>query len=172
MTHLEKMTVRARAAYFLSFAEKALAKLGADAAGYQEARSAMALAWAWVAKEDVQGDMLYECLENEDDTGLMVFGGAARNDARLAPAWNVVLTAILYVTWQSYMEAGEEYLPQTIESVDETIVDDLVRHGKDAGVATDVELDAMRLAFQQRFPGEDGSFGDGISKSDALAIGG
>jgi len=78
------MTIGARAVYFLAFAERAVARMKRDAAGYKEARSALDAAWRWVGNKGVKGDSLYAYLENEDDTGLMVFGGAARHNEELA----------------------------------------------------------------------------------------
>jgi len=164
------MTIRARAVYFLALAERAVARMKRDAAGYKEARSALDAAWRWVGNEGIKGDSLYAYLENEDDTGLMVFGGAARHNEELASLWNVILTALLYVIWQAYQEEGEEYLPQTIEAVDESIVGDLHRHAEKAALLTKESEFGIREALLQRFPIREDAFGERIARQDAVEL--
>lgn len=166
---LNGITIRARAAYYLEFAERALAKMIAETAGYVEARSALDAAWWWVANKGIDGDSLYGHLENEEDTGLMVFAGGTRHSEGLASPWNVILTAMLYVTWQAYREQGEKHLPQTIEAVDESILSDLHRHAQKLKLLDEKSESEMRQMLLQRFPLRENLFGEGIARPSVMA---
>jgi hypothetical protein len=121
-----KMTIRARVALYLAVAENVFKLLKEEDKGYAEAKDALDKCWEWLEGRNVSADTLYEYLENADDSGLLVFGSMAAGNSLKLSIWNTLATALMYVIWQAYNVEGEKYLPQTIEEVDETMIDDLL----------------------------------------------
>jgi hypothetical protein len=134
LASLKTVTIRAQSAYFLAAAESVFfAAVLATDPGANYARDSLASAWTWIEGTQISADDLYAFLENENDTGLMVFGYEARSDPAKSAAWATLITAIMYVVWQAYRAEDAKYVPQTIESVDETIVHDLCMHAERTG---------------------------------------
>jgi hypothetical protein len=130
---INTLTVRGRSAYYLAIAESIFSVIARTDPGFSFARDALDKAWQWVGGVQIAADDLYQYLENERDTGLMVFSWNARTDQTKSAAWNTIVTAIMYLAWEAYKIEGASYLPQTIESVDETIATDLRKHAERSG---------------------------------------
>jgi hypothetical protein len=166
---LEAFTRRARCAYYLVVAEAAFAAMSSRDPGFPHAREALDMAWQWVAGEQIAADDLYLKLENEDGSGLMRFGYEARNEPSRSAVWNTLITAIMYVIWQAYRADGAAYVPQTIESVDETIIADLHRHAEHTGRFDQQQarriLDYLQANFTTSTSDE---LGGAIQRSDVM----
>jgi len=125
------ITVRARASFFLALAEKLFEGIDNEDEGYAQAREALENCWSWLEGKEVTADELYKYLENVDDTGLMVFAYEVKDDPGKISIWNTVITSLMYIIWQAYRLEGAEYVPQTIEAVDETIIDYLIEYASE-----------------------------------------
>ena len=68
-------------------------------------------------------DDLYNRLENMDEQDILTFQMLDKKTNPLV--WNCIANLFVLVCHYSYMASGEVYLPQTIESVDEDILEAL-----------------------------------------------
>jgi Immunity protein Imm6 len=166
-----KITIRARVALYLAVAESLFNYIKKDEKGYAQARSALDKCWKWLDGEEVAGDTLYEYLENEDDTGLLVFGSmAAGNPPKLA-VWNTFATALMYVIWQAYEVEGEKYLPQTIEEVNETMIDDLLSCATESNQFNISWFEELKQYLLEKYPAnEPNQLGKPISKIEVMEL--
>jgi hypothetical protein len=163
---LEAVTIRARTAYYLAVAESVLPAIPSTDEGFNYAREAMNRAWQWIAGAPITAADLYRCLENEHDTGLVVFFYRAADERERGAAWGVVYTAIMYVIWQAYRAEGAKYVPQTIEATDETMVLDLHRYAEDTG-RFDHQLAHRLLNYlQANYASKNDELGRPISRRD------
>jgi hypothetical protein len=126
---LESVTIRARAAFALSIAERAFrAGATANEEGYAAALDAIDIAWQWIGGKHIPGYELYSRLDGGDDTGLLIWSQVAVSDAppdgQIAKtgSWHALVNAVAYICWRAYQLDGEEYVPQAIESVDESTI--------------------------------------------------
>jgi Immunity protein Imm6 len=137
--------------------------------GYAEARNALDKCWKWLEGEEIAGDTLYECLENENDTGLLVFGSMAVDNPLKLSVWNTIATALMYVIWQAYEAEGEKYLPQTIEEVDETMIDDLLSCASESNQLNVSWLEGLKQYLLTKYPANEPSqLGKPIDKAEVM----
>lgn len=168
---ISSITIRARVAFYLAIAESLFNVIKKDEKGYAEARNALDKCWKWLEGEEVAGDTLYESLENEDDTGLLVFGSmAAGNPLKLA-VWNTLATALMYVIWQAYEVEGEKYLPQTIEEVNETMIDDLLSCASESDQFNVSWFEELKQYLLEKYPAnEPNQLGKPIGKTEVMDL--
>ncbi len=76
----------------------------------------------------MSGDELCEHLENEKNTGLMVFNSNVQGNPVKEPVWIVIITSLMYTIWQAYQTKNEKYLSESIEQVDESAIDYLIEY--------------------------------------------
>lgn len=62
-------------------------------------------------------DLLYSRLENVDERDILTFMELDKETNPLV--WNCIANYFALISYHSYQQSGEKYLPQTIESVDE-----------------------------------------------------
>jgi hypothetical protein len=164
-----KITIRARVALYLAVAESLVNIIKEEDEGYTEARNALDKCWKWLEGEEIAGDTLYECLENEDDTGLLVFGSMAAGNPLELSVWNTLATALMYVIWQAYKAEGEKYLPQTIEDVNETMIDDLLSCANESKQFNILWLEELKQYLLEKYPtSEPNQLGKPIDKTEVM----
>lgn len=164
---------RARAAYYLAVAEHVFNQcVSDDDPGLSYAVEAVELAWRWVEGARVSGSEIYAHLENEDDVGLGVWGYEARNDGPSAyAAWNTLLFAIAYVIWRAYGGNRRKYLPQTIESVNEDMVEDLFQRAEESGALDHGFVDRVREYLSTRHHGSlENALGGTVSRQALMSL--
>jgi len=130
---LNAITARARAAYLLAIADDVFGDAADSDIARPRAQQALSDGWKLIAGAQIAADDLYGLLEDEEGTGLMAFGYEARNEPERGNAWNTLISATMYVIREAYRAEGAGHLPQTIESVDATIIDDLHRFAARTG---------------------------------------
>jgi hypothetical protein len=126
MDWLEKLSSDEKVAYLLTLTEKMMHQTE-KYHWYGLARRAMDMCWEWLEEKKHHADELYLRLDNEDGDGLIHIEGVAFVDDQPDPQeeamWFCVTTALAYVTSQAYEYEREEYVPQTVELVDEEGMD-------------------------------------------------
>ena len=75
----------------------------------------------WFLHKTIEADDLYEYLENLDETGVLSFAALERDTMR-RNIWMCIGNALVYTIWMAYNYEGREYLPETIESVDDDTI--------------------------------------------------
>lgn len=130
MDFMSRITIRARVAFYLAIAQKSFEELSKDDKGYLNASEALDQCWSWLEGKDISGDELCEYLENERDTGLMVYSSFVEGDPVKEPIWITIITALMYTIWQAYQVKKEEFLPESIEQVDEGAIDVFIDYAK------------------------------------------
>jgi hypothetical protein len=166
---LEAVTIRARSAYFIAIAESAFAAVPATDPGLSYAHEALKMAWQWIAGAQIAAEDLYLRLENEDGTGLMAFGYKAKDQSVSNAAWSTLITAYMYVIWQAYRAQGAVYLPQTIESADDTMIADLHQFAERTGRFDHEFARRIRNYLQANYPASKGDeLGRAISRADVM----
>lgn len=130
MEFINNITIRARVAFYLAVAQKAFEGLSENDQGYLQADEALKQCWNWLEGKNISGDELCEYLENERDTGLMVYSSFVQGDPVKEPIWITIITALMYTIWQAYQIENEKYLPESIEQVDEGAIDILIEYAK------------------------------------------
>lgn len=164
-----KITIRARVALYLAVAESVFAGIKTNDEGHAEARKALDKCWKWLEGEEIDGDTLYECLENEHDTGLLVFGSMAAGNPLKLSVWNTLATALMYVIWQAYEAEGEKYLPQTIEEVNETMIDDLLSCATESNQFNVSWFEELKQYLLEKYPtNEPTQLGKPIDKTEVM----
>lgn len=88
------------------------------------AERALARSRKWMDGGDDVSEELYDYLDNEEN-GLTLFQ-ERETDAAVIDAWNVIIDAVAYVCKSAYLEAGAEYLPEPVESVDEDTIGHMI----------------------------------------------
>lgn len=66
-------------------------------------------------------DLLYSRLENVDEKDILTFMELDKETNPLV--WSCIANYFVLVCYHSYQHSGEKYLPQTIESVDEEMIE-------------------------------------------------
>ena len=123
-TLLTGCTIRARVAFVLAIAEAARRAIDAPPDVAERLRAALDLAWRWEQVGDTSGQALYETLATEDDVGLAIDESSAPQAQK--PAWGAIISAIAYVAWHAFAQAGAKHMPETIGEVSEEVIDDIV----------------------------------------------
>jgi hypothetical protein len=108
-------------AFLLALSNK-IVDIISTSVGYEQAKEALEVCWSWVEKKNVTGDNIYEYLDNEDETGLVI-QMQFEEDGRRVNVWNCIVDAIAFTSWKAYQHDGEKHLPAPIEEVDEDLID-------------------------------------------------
>jgi hypothetical protein len=129
MEWVENVNSDARVAYLLALTEKIIDQIENEE-GYIQTRKTIDMCWDWVEEKIHGGDALYDMLENEDDTGVGIYIQFT-DDPQQESIWFCVVYAIAYTIWQAYQYEKEEYVPQSIEMVDDSTIDDFMEKIKE-----------------------------------------
>lgn len=139
--HLSHMTIRGRAAFALTVADLVLPNIKGNPDATRRAYQALETAWRWVGGTPVTGDSLYQTLENENDQGLLIDEYNAPQD--VTSSWVTITTAIAYVAWHAYRQAGVRHMPSPMYQVDEDALDQLLQFALQAPSVTADRLAAL-----------------------------
>ena len=170
MDFINKISIKARVAFYIAIAEKLFEQVNQNVSGYTQAREALDHCWSWLEGKAITGDELYEYLENEQDTGLMVFGYYFKNDPINEPIWKIIITSLMYNIWQAYQIENERYLPQTIEDVDETIIDDFMRYIDECQTFNRVWVDLLINYLIENYGTSNTNGNSAILKNEVMQI--
>ncbi|MCE9786014.1 Imm6 family immunity protein [Shewanella algae] len=118
-----EVSLRGKVSFLLRLSEQVFNEIEDRQPGSGFARSALDMCWKWVEGADVSGDDLYFTLENEDDTGLIYYGADAPDNSSELSSWNTIITSVMYASWAAYKNSGEVYFPQTIEGIDDSVIE-------------------------------------------------
>jgi hypothetical protein len=122
-------------AFVLAIAERCLEALKYDSKVYECARDAIALAWRWEEGGVVSGDDLDYYVENADEESLAVYGCSVPPQA--FSEMMAITSAMCYVTWHAYKSDGITRMSESIGSVSEDVVGEVIgfatssRYGKE-----------------------------------------
>jgi hypothetical protein len=82
------------------------------------------MCWDWVEDKKYSGDEFYDMLDNEDG-GVTNYEQFTDDPQQLA-IWFCGLYAIAYTIWQAYQHENQKYVPQPIEIVDDSVIDEFM----------------------------------------------
>lgn len=171
MDFMSKITDRARVAFCLAIAQKSFEELSKDDKGYLIASEALEQCWSWLEGKNISGDELCEYLENERDTGLMVYSSLVQGDPVKEPIWITIITALMYTTWQSYQVKNEKYLPQSIEQVDEGVIEIFIDYAKKCINYDEIWVELLEAYLLEKHKATDmNEIGIEISKNEIMSI--
>lgn len=175
---LGDITVRARAAYFLTIGEW-IFRLGVSdtVPEFAPATAFLKTAWRWVGSEPASANELYACLDNDEENGLFILEqdaikrAPAEDRDKQNGAWNSLVVAVMYVVWRAYELEGAKYVPQTIESVHESIIDDLFAYASKSSHLTMDPVTRLRRFLSERYPAIDtDELGPPVSRADTAPL--
>lgn len=81
---------------------------------------AIKISWKWVYTEENVGELLYNFLDDEEN-GFTLFQ-EMEEDPKKISAWNCIIDAIAYISRAAYEKEGINYLPESIEIVDDNVL--------------------------------------------------
>ena len=109
----------------------------------QRIRNSLAMGW-W---KNVSADELYSWIENDDEINLMIAAQITSTDETKTAAWNVVISAMAYVTWQVYQSERQKKVPQLLEGIDDvSMLDEISEFAQKSG-AFDPEFSVLLFNF-------------------------
>ena len=85
------------------------------------AYNAIAKCWNWVENKQVSADEVYYFLENIDENDIMSYL-QMEDDSKQECLLICTADALAYISYELYLYEKAEYMPETIESVDETTI--------------------------------------------------
>jgi hypothetical protein len=141
---LAACTIRERSAFTLLVAERAAYALADDPRIAAQIAQALDTAWAWVEAHPITGDQIIEGVLRDDDTGLAT---ATFSDPHAAHGMQAILTALLYVAWHAYGQAGVIAVTDPVNEVGEEQIANIVREALASGHADAALLRAARQAL-------------------------
>ncbi|WP_167629697.1 Imm6 family immunity protein [Listeria valentina] len=112
----KKLQTEAKAVYFLGLCDTITPRLK-QSKSYKYIIAALDSCWQWVIEKNVEADDLYFYLENLEDTGVLTLMQFPENEENL-DVWVCVADALLFTIYCAYKYQGDEYLPETVESID------------------------------------------------------
>ncbi len=119
----------ARIVYLLSLCDL-ITKDILQSKGYPIVHEALEKCWKWVRDKNIEAHELYLYLENMEEKDVLTYM-QFESDPHKEKVWICIGDALAYIIWEAYQYEGEEYLPQTIESVDIETIDDFIRNFKE-----------------------------------------
>lgn len=112
-----QISSEAKVAYFLGLSELIIQKL-LDSKHYKVIRTSIDKCWQWLESKEIDADDLFWYLENIDDTGIITLMQSEKDDKKLK-VWICIGNALAYTIRLAYEHQGDQYLPATIEGVNE-----------------------------------------------------
>jgi len=100
--------------------------------GFDVALKSIKNCWEWLSIKKISADDLYVYLENSDETGVLSFMLIEKNPDKLK-YWNCVGNAIAYTVLEAYNFENQNAVPQTIENVDYSSVDEFISNFNNCG---------------------------------------
>ena len=86
---------------------------------------ALGIAKEWVDSEQEAGETLYFFLDNEDN-GFTLSQEMEENETKIN-AWNCIIDAVAFVARAAYEKEGQEYFPEPIEIVDDSVISHMIQ---------------------------------------------
>lgn len=82
-------------------------------------KEALKVSQQWICTEGNAGEVLYDFLDNEEN-GFTLFQELEEDEKKIH-AWDCIIDAVAYVSRAAYEREGAKYLPEPIETVDDSI---------------------------------------------------
>lgn len=117
MVRFDSLTKEAKEVYLLTLCDLIKGRI-MYSEGYDLAVEALEKSWEWVQSKNVDADQLYFYLENLDERDIMTYMLLEKNENNKA-VWICIADVLAYIIQAAYQYAGETYMPETIECVDE-----------------------------------------------------
>ena len=121
MNRFNRLSEEAKEIYLLQLCEVLVEKL-ANCAGYEIAVQAIEKCYEWIEEKSIDGDELYFYLENVDENDIMTYMQIDKNEANEA-IWMCIANSLSYIIKAAYQFEKQEYMPETIECVDEETIE-------------------------------------------------
>ncbi|MDF2521143.1 MAG: hypothetical protein K0R84_1771 [Clostridia bacterium] len=147
---IKSISIEARAALYLSIAEKTFNLVDISDERYKYGREALDKCWDWVEKGSVKADSLYELIDNAECTGISEFGMEEEEYQREA-MWYTLVDAVAYTSWQAFNRENYRYLPQAIEGIDEEEINDFINNAADTQVFSIEDIDDLKRFLLEEY---------------------
>lgn len=121
MNRFNRLIEEAKEIYLLQLCEVLVEKL-ANCEGYEIVVQAIEKCYEWIKEKNIDGDELYFYLENVDENDIMTYMQIDQNEANEA-VWMCIANALSYIIKAAYQFEKQEYMPETIECVDEETIE-------------------------------------------------
>lgn len=121
MFELKNLADNAQSALFVIMAESAL-KLSENEEVHEVSKKALNIYWKWVEDQKISGDELYDLIDSGDKYDMVDLQSDIASDIE-SDILDCVINAVLYTSRKAY-DYSNEYLPQAVEGVKETLYDD------------------------------------------------
>jgi hypothetical protein len=128
-TNLQSISIRGRVAYLLCLADSIFSEIQDGTDGRMQVKAGIDKCWEWLSGgSTISGGDIYYFLANENDTGLDVYSYEIDERESEYSAYVVVIYAIMYAARHAYNLDGQIYVPQDLEIIDETVIQDVFEH--------------------------------------------
>ncbi|YCA42257.1 Imm6 family immunity protein [Bacillus sp. JZ8] len=123
LEHFLTLSPRNQVACLVLLSEKVVDRLrGIE--GYPEAKRALRRCADWSKVQREKGDDLYSLLEDgSDESGLFNYTGYIDMEEETEQVWDCVVSTVAYTAYWAYAYEGQKYVPQTLESIDEELIE-------------------------------------------------
>ncbi|MBQ2983092.1 MAG: hypothetical protein IJD58_13410 [Lachnospiraceae bacterium] len=121
MNRFNSLIEEAKEIYLLELCEVIIEKI-ANCEGYEITVEAIEKCWEWIKLKNIDADDLYFYLENLDEKDIMTYMQIDQNDAN-EPVWMCIANALAYIIRDAYQYEKQEFMPETIECVDDETID-------------------------------------------------
>lgn len=123
LEHFLTLSPRSQVACLVQLSEKVVDRLrGIE--GYVEAKRALSRCADWSKDQREKGDDLYSLLEDgSDESGLFNYIGDIEMEEETEQVWDCVVSTVAYAAYWAYAYEGQKYVPQTLESIDEELIE-------------------------------------------------
>lgn len=121
----------------------------------KEARTLIELAiqrgWEWMKKKCDISEELYNYLDNEEN-GFAIFQECETDEIIIA-AWNSIIDAIAFICKSAYLEAGADFFPEPIESVDDDTIEHMIKsfllcNGGDENQVNKLYIESLKCLYR------------------------
>ncbi|MDR7241858.1 Imm6 family immunity protein [Priestia megaterium] len=128
--------------FVLIVAERVFSVISQGDERYLEGREALDKCWLWVESHTVNGDELYELIDNADYTGISEFA-EEEEDLDIARLWSLLVDAVAYTSWEAYKKEKVKYLPQALEGIGADSITLFLNSAVETGFITGEEIERM-----------------------------
>ncbi|SFU79848.1 Imm6 family immunity protein [Butyrivibrio sp. INlla21] len=122
MEWMNEISENGKVLYFLSLIELIVDKIK-DSDAYDIAKNAIEKSWEWISKKNVSADELYSFLENIDENDILSYLQMEKDDYKESVLM-CIADALACISYEAYTYEKADYLPETIEAVDEDTIDE------------------------------------------------
>lgn len=119
----EQMRNDDKVIFFLGLSEKVVDVFSREE-DQKIARNALNTCWEWLQKKEYIGEILYDLLDDEEKgiVSIQEMSEVKKDEA----AWDCIIDSVAFTSRKAFEGEGVKYFPESIELVDDTLVDHFI----------------------------------------------